>query len=103
MLSKRSPPASRFRRLSLSPVEPGGRPADDHPLDFRRALEDRKDLGVAVPALDGVVAGVAVAAEYLDRLLGDPDRGLARDQLGHRALGMLEQLALAGPPRRPAR
>ena len=42
----------------------------------RRAFEDRVDLGVAVPALDGVLAGVAVAAEDLDRFLGRPDRDL---------------------------
>src|SRR5687767_11899533 len=38
---------------------------DDEPLDLRRALEDRVDLRVAVPALDRVLAGVAVAAEDL--------------------------------------
>ena len=33
------------------------------------------DLGVAVPALDGVLAGVAVPAEDLDRILGHPNGG----------------------------
>jgi preprotein translocase subunit SecD len=44
-------------------------------------------LGVAVPALHWAVAGVAVAAKDLDRLLGGPDGGLPCDQLGHGACG----------------
>jgi hypothetical protein len=66
------------QRVRLSDVQPGDCPPDDHPLDFRRALEDGEDLGVAMPAFDGVVPGVAVPAEDLDGLLGDPDRGLPR-------------------------
>jgi len=87
-------------RSGLPYVQPGDRPADDHPLDLRRALEDREDLRVAVPALDRVLAGVAVAAEDLNRLLSHADRSLPRHQLGHRALGVLERLALAGHPGR---
>ena len=46
----------------------------------------------------GIVAGVAVAAEDLDGLVGDVDRGLAGHQLGHRTLGVVERLAVAGHP-----
>src|SRR6266496_2835383 len=74
----------------LRDVQAGDRPPDHQPLDLRGALEDREDLGIAVPALHRVLAGVAVPAEYLDRLLGDPHRGFPRDQLGHRALRLPE-------------
>jgi hypothetical protein len=70
-----------IRRSGLTNVQSSHGPPDQHPLDFRRALEDGEDLGVPVPALNGVVAGVAVAAEDLDRLLCHPDGRLARDQL----------------------
>src|SRR5579859_745124 len=40
-----------------------------------------KILGVPVPPLDRVLAGVAVAAQDLDRLLGHPDRGLPATSL----------------------
>src|SRR5580704_16065228 len=76
-------------------------PADDQPLDLRRALEDGVDLRVAVPTLDGVLADIAVAAHDLDRLLGHVDRGLAGIQLGHRAFARGELLAVAPHPRRP--
>src|SRR3954468_5707219 len=36
------------------------RPSEDELLDLAGALEDRVDLGVAVPALDGVLPRVAV-------------------------------------------
>ena len=82
---------------------PGDRAGDDQALDLRGALEDRVDLRVAVHALDRELAGVAVAAEDLDRPLGRPDGDLAGLQLRHRALGVLEGLAGCGPSRRRAR
>src|SRR6201996_6276728 len=51
---------------ALADVQPGDGPPDQHPLDLRRALEDREDLGVAMPAFDRVFARVAVATEDLD-------------------------------------
>src|SRR5690242_12400191 len=74
---------------------------NDEALDLGGAFEDRVDLRVAVPALDGVLAHVAVSAEDLDRLLGDLDRGLARLELAHRAFAVLERLARRTHPRGP--
>ena len=93
------PPVKSGR--SLADRRARDRARDDEPLDLRGALEDRVDLGVARPALDGVLAGEAVAAEDLHGLAGDLDRGLGGHQLRHRALGRVERLALAGHPRRP--
>src|SRR5436853_3207824 len=78
----------------------GDGPADDQPLDLAGAFEDGVDLRVAVPALDGVLAHVAVAAEDLDGILGDAHRRLTRLELAHRAFAVLELLARAGHPRR---
>src|SRR5580704_9581586 len=47
-------------------------PGDDEPLDLRGAFEDRVDLGVPVPALDRVLADIAVSTHDLNGLLGDP-------------------------------
>ncbi|CAN4021913.1 Spermidine/putrescine-binding periplasmic protein, partial [Dysosmobacter welbionis] len=67
---------------------------DDHTLDFAGALIDLGDLGVAHHALQGIVLGVAVAAEHLQRLGGGQHGVLRAEQLGHgRLLG--EALALA--------
>src|SRR3954449_6636008 len=73
---------------------------DHHALDLGGALEDRVDLGVAVHALDRVLARVAVAAEDLDRALGAPHRDLAGLELAHRALGVRERAAGPAHPRR---
>ena len=54
-----------------------------------------------MPLLDREVADVAVATEDLDGLLGDPDRDLARLELAHRALAVLELLLRRAHPRRP--
>ena len=84
-------------RSGLLDAEAGDGPGDDELLDLLGALEDVEDLGVAVPALDGVLAGVAVAAEDLDGPLGDPHGGAAGLELGLRALGV-HVLAVAGEP-----
>src|SRR5262249_7773427 len=55
----------------------------------------------AVPALDGELARVAVAAEDLDRPLGRPHRHLTSLQLAHRALGVLEWNLVSPHPRGP--
>src|SRR5579863_613219 len=65
----------------LSNVQSSHGPPDDHPLNFARSLKNREYLRVPVPSLHREVPGVAVAAQDLDGLLGDPDRGLPRDQL----------------------
>src|SRR5436305_3006103 len=76
------------------------RAPDNEPLNLRRPLEDRVDLRVAVHPLHGELARVAVAAEDLDRALGRPHGDLARLQLRHRSLGVVEVLAGAAHPRR---
>src|SRR5215213_9507224 len=84
--------------LALTDLPAGKGARDDEALDLAGALEDRVDLGVAVPALDGVLAGVAVAAEDLDRFLRHPHGDLAGLVLAHRALGVAVA-AVAGQPR----
>src|SRR5579859_91529 len=84
----------------LVDVHPRDRPGDDELLDLRGPLEDVVDLRVAVPALDGELARIAVAAEDLDRALGHPHRHLAGLELRHRALCIFERVAVAPHPRR---
>src|SRR5919106_2222823 len=93
-----APPPSPLRSLD---VHARDRARDHQPLDLRCALEDVVDLRVAVHPLDRVLAGVAVAAEDLDRALGDPNRDLARLELRHRALGVGELVSVATHPRCP--
>ena len=59
------------------------------------------DLGVAVPALNWVLTGVAIAAEDLDRPLRGPGRHPAGLHLGHRTFGVLERTLLSEPRRLP--
>src|SRR6266700_3772837 len=92
----RLPPTPESRN-----VHARDRAGNDEPLNFACAFKNRVDLRVAVPALDGVVADVAVAAEDLDGLLGDPHGRLAGEELGHGALAGFELLAAAAHPRRP--
>jgi hypothetical protein len=66
---------------ALLDVHPRDRPGDHQLLDLGGALEDVIDLRVAVPALDGELARVAVAAEDLHRALGHPHGDLAGLQL----------------------
>src|SRR5450759_1467220 len=82
----------------LLDVHPRDRARDHELLDLGGALEDVIDLGVAVPALDRELACVAVAAEDLDRTLGDPHGDLAGLELAHRALGALERNLAAPHP-----
>src|ERR1700694_1233454 len=74
------------RPPALLDVHPADRPRDHQLLDLGGALEDVVDLGVAGPGVDRVLARVAVAAEDLDRTLGDPHGHLARLELAHRPL-----------------
>src|SRR5665213_3076863 len=85
----------------LLDVHPGDGPGDDQPLDLARALEDGEDLRVTVPALDWVLAYVAVAAHDLDGLIGHVHGSLAGVELGHRALARRELLAVGAHPRGP--
>ena len=74
----------------------------DRPLhDLGGALVDRGDAHVAADLLDHVLAGVAVAAEGLDRVLGRLVPRLGRQVLGHRALGREVVLARVEPLRHP--
>src|SRR4029079_17701539 len=66
------------------------RPGDDQLLDLAGALENRMDLGIAVPTLDRVLARVAVAAQDLDRILGDAHGDFRRFVLAHRTFAVLE-------------
>src|SRR3954470_4540245 len=95
-----SPPARRVPGRRLLDLHAADRARDHEALDLRGALEDGVDLGVAVPALDGVLARVADAPEDLYRALGRPHRDLAGLELGHRALGVGELVALLAHPRR---
>src|SRR5688572_7988626 len=70
--------------LRLAPPSPAEQLlGDDEPLDLVGALVDLHDLGVAHEALDGEVAGVAVAAEHLHGVRGDLHGGVAGPALGH--------------------
>src|SRR4051794_1408419 len=83
----------------LADVHPRDGPGDHQLLDLGRALEDVVDLRVAVHPLDRELARVAVAAEDLHGPLGGPDGDLAGLELAHRALGVLELVAVAAHPR----
>src|SRR5687767_9455685 len=85
-------------RGQLLDSKAGDRAADDELLDLLGALEDVHDLGVAVEALHGVLAHVAVAAQDLDRALRHPGGGAAGLELAHRALGV-GVAAVVGEPR----
>src|SRR6266700_485022 len=86
---------------SASHLVAGEGSGDDQALDLAGALEQRVDLGVAVPLLDREVTDVAVTPADLDRLLGDLARHLAGLELCHRSLGLLELAAAAAFPQRP--
>src|SRR4029453_15813500 len=86
---------------SLTDVHPGDRPGHDEALDLAGALEDRVNLGVAVPPLHRVLAQEAGTAEQLHRPLGHRDRDLAGLELAHRALAGLELPVVAPHPGRP--
>src|SRR5437867_10286895 len=73
-------PTVRSRSWSFSPFGSA--------LDDGHAVEGREAARVAQPELHGMVADVAVAAEDLDGVVGDLERGLARI--------VPRQIALAG-------
>src|SRR5438270_4727731 len=83
---------------ALPDLHPRDRARDHELLDLRGALEDVVDLRVAVPALDRELPRIAVAAEDLDRPLCHPHGDLARLELAHRALGVLEAVLVAAHP-----
>lgn len=62
--------------------------ADDEPLDLIGAFENLKDLGVADPLFDGVVAHVALAAEDLDGVDSDLHGDIGGVALRHGAFGL---------------
>src|SRR5579859_1947889 len=66
-------------RMTLRLQGPGG---DDEALDFGGAFVDFGDAGVAVVALDGIFAGVAVAAVDLDSFVGDAGGHFAGEEFG---------------------
>ena len=55
------------------------------------------DLGIAVPALDWVLAGIAVATQNLDGSFGHVGGNTASLELGHRTFGVDERLLFAEP------
>src|SRR3954463_13424608 len=67
-------------------------PRDDDSLNLRRAFPNLADLRVAHHPLDGVVARVAIATMYLNRLQRRTHRELGAEQLGHGGL-LRERLA----------
>src|SRR4051794_25445805 len=79
-------------------VHPGDRAGDDELLDLGRSLEDVVDLRVAVHALHRELPRVAVAAQDLHGALRRPHGNLARLELAHRALGVLELVGVAAHP-----
>src|SRR5690349_2786106 len=83
------------KQAGLLDAQAGDRSADHELLDLLGAFEDVVDLGVAVQVLDGVLAGVAVAAEELDGSLGDPHSDATGVELRLSALCVLV-LAVAG-------
>lgn len=87
---------SRFS--GLSDVHARNGPCNDQALYFRSPFENRVDLRVSVPALDRVLANVAVAPEDLDRLFGHLDGRLTGVELGHRTFAVQERLACRGHP-----
>src|SRR3954447_23371263 len=88
-------------KIRSANVQAGDGAGDDEALDLGGAFEDRVDLRVAVPPLDRVLAHVAIAAEDLDRLLGDAHGRLPRLELAHGAFTVLERLPRRTHPRRP--
>src|SRR6266850_6957262 len=73
--SSSSTESEYYGRLRLQ--NPG---RDDQTLDFAGAFVDFGDAGIAVVALDGILAAVAVAAVNLNGLVRDARRHFARKQ-----------------------
>jgi hypothetical protein len=70
---------------------------DGHLEDLRGAFVDGGDAHVALDFLHHVLAGVAVAAQRLDRRLGRGVAALAGEVLGDRAFGIEAALAAVDP------
>src|SRR5205807_8164224 len=114
----RSPPTSYYHKAVPSPR--AGSPERSEPVrladellhDLVGAGADPAQAGITPGALDRELPHVAVAAQDLDRLVGDPDRVLGRQQLGLRDLPdrilalvpalrcLVHERADAGGPRR---
>src|SRR5215470_13540985 len=78
---------TRIRTLRLSAMVSSELLArDDDALDLARSLVDARDARVAHQALDGHLAGVAVAAVDLKRRVANLARALRRVELGDRRL-----------------
>ena len=78
----------------------GGRGSGRAASDQDDALHDADRPQVAVPALDGVLADVAVAAEELDAVAADPHPVVRREPAGEGDLaGGVEALVERGRPR----
>src|SRR5260370_31530947 len=78
-LPSRDRNAYRKRRL-LRTQNPGG---DNEALDFAGAFVNFGDAGVAVVALYGIFAAVAVATVDLDGFVGDARGHFAGEEFGH--------------------
>ena len=90
-------PASAGRAGHAGPLQELTR--DDEALDLLRALVELRDLRVAHHPLDRVLGDVAVSAQDLDGVGGDPHGGVAGDQLG--AAGPVRQVRCVGVHPRP--
>src|SRR5436309_14202679 len=89
---------ARRRRRRLLDAQAVNSPGNHQLLDLLGAFEDVVDLGVAVHALDRVLARVAVTAVDLDGALGDPHRHPTGLELRLRSLG-IGVSAVASEPR----
>src|SRR3954453_20577796 len=88
-------PSSGSARASELPDQRLGAPldqlvGDDLALDLARALPDPVDADLAPEPLRDVLAHVPPAAEDLHGAVGDAPGRLAREELRHRALRMLD-------------
>src|SRR5688572_5105252 len=75
-----------FSLLWVAPLRHAGSlkelAGDDEALDLLRALVELRDLRVAHHALDRVLGDIAVSAQHLDRVGGDPHGGVTGHELG---------------------
>src|SRR5690348_4764671 len=81
----------RLKALLLGPLANLDMPLeeiarDDETLDLVGAIEDTEDAHLAIPALDGQLAGIAHAAVYLKHAVHDAVRHIRAIELRHRGL-----------------